>query len=617
MTIRSKLHLRKPRRFLIWLVLSGISAMLIGLPPGTPLAWGQNRGTTLEVLPPQLRQLERNFPVLNELLVSETADVARGVVRLDGRRLFTIAVPVAVDSSASSNPNQISSEGRVRLIEERLQQWVDRDFDPLTLEATAEVDPNSRQPIIYLSAEADGEPIQEELMTVTALDAEINGASLEEWADLVSERVEEALVDAQQERQPEYLRRQALVAGGILLAIGILSWSLTSLQRRLQIERHDLFSQTRAASQELSVATTELGNTPEMTTVLLQQRAANQQRQKVNDIQRRLLQLGQLLTWVIGLFVIVGLFPYSRWLQPLILRWLQVPARLLAIGIITYVAIRVSELLVDRLFWALQSSTDLAPSTSQRLILRFTTFSRVAKSIAVALVGGIGLLTAIGALGIQISPALLTLAGVVGVGISLASQNLIKDIINGFLILLEDQYGVGDVIIVGDVSGFVENMNLRITQLRNEEGRLITIPNSAISVVQNLSKEWSRVDLSVSVAYEADLDQALAVTKQVAQDMSEDPVWKDLILEPPQLLGVDRLDYAGATIRLWIKTQPLKQWDVAREYRRRLKLAFDRAGIPIGIPQQSLWLSTPAEGGLIAGQRQGANKPRHSKELDQ
>jgi small conductance mechanosensitive channel len=215
----------------------------------------------------------------------------------------------------------------------------------------------------------------------------------------------------------------------------------------------------------------------------------------------------------------------------------------------------------------------------------------VAKSIGVLFWGSIGVMAAISTLGIEVNPALLTLAGIIGVGISLASQNLIKDVINGFLILLEDQYGVGDVVAIGEVSGFVENMNLRITQLRNAEGHLITIPNSSISVVQNLSKEWSRVDLSINVAYDANLDQALKVTEQVAQEMSRDPDWQSLILETPQLLGVENLDYSGATIRLWIKTQPLKQWEVAREYRRRLKLAFDQAGISIGIPQQSLWVS--------------------------
>ncbi|MFM7425352.1 MAG: mechanosensitive ion channel family protein, partial [Elainella sp.] len=392
------------------------------------------------------------------------------------------------------------------------------------------------------------------------------------------------------ERQPDFIRQQAIWAGAILLLVGGLSLIVTSLQRRLRRERRGLSAQSRSASSELSAT-----QMPESTTALLQQQTANQQRQRFNDIKRRLFQLLQLLLWGGGIVALVSLFPQTRWLRPLILAWVQIPVRLLAVVVLTYLAIRFSEVLIDHLFWALQSGTSLATDTSQRLILRFTTFSRVAKSIAVLVLGSIGLMIAVAAIGIAINPGVLTLAGIAGVGVSLASQNLIKDVINGFLILLEDQYGVGDVVMIGEMSGLVENMNLRITQLRSSQGHLITIPNSSISVVQNLSKEWSRVDLNISVAYEADIDQALAVIDEVAQSLSTDPDWRELILEKPQLLGVENLDYAGATVRLWIKTQPLKQWEVAREYRRRLKLAFDRAGISVGVPHQALWFNNAAD----------------------
>ncbi|NJL22608.1 MAG: mechanosensitive ion channel family protein [Leptolyngbyaceae cyanobacterium SM1_3_5] len=309
----------------------------------------------------------------------------------------------------------------------------------------------------------------------------------------------------------------------------------------------------------------------------------------LSKIQRRLLQLGQIATWGGGGLLILGLFPFSRRWQPIAINLVQIPLKILAIAFGTYLAIRFSGVLVDRLFLLLQDSTSIAPEASQRLALRFSTISRVGKSIIAVFLLGLGVIIALSVINVQVGP-LLAGAGIIGLAISFASQSLIKDILNGFFILLEDQYGVGDVIIVGEVSGFVENMNLRITQLRNEEGRLITIPNSAIAIVQNLSKEWSRVDLRVDVAYSADLDQALALIEKIAQDMSRDHPWSDLILEPPLLLGVDELDNAGATVRLWIKTQPLKQWEVAREYRRRLKVAFDKAGIPFGIPQQALML---------------------------
>lgn len=581
-------------RRLIYALLSFAVSLLLICAPGA-IAWGQDSSSATDVLPSQLRKWEDDLSRFSDLLDAGSPEVSRRDIWLDGRRLFTIAVPIVQTDAENQTDDANDStpvESRVGIIEGRLQQIVEGGFEPDSLEIMVETDPNSRQPVIYVGYSRDDEFNRSELMTVTALDADINGEETQELAEEISDTVEVALLRAQRERQPEFLRQQGLWAWGILLGVSILSGILLFWQRRLRTQRRSLSDQSKTNSSALSAASTIPQASPESTALLLQRRAANQQKQRFNDIQWRLSQLTQLLLWGTGLFSIVGLFPYTRWIQPLMVRWVQIPIRLLVIVLAIYLAIRLSEIVVDRLFWALQSSTSLATNTSQRLMLRFNTFSQVAKSVVVSVWGSLGVIAAVSTLGIEINPALLTLTGIIGVGISLASQNLIKDVINGFLILLEDQYGVGDVVTIGTMSGFVENINLRITQLRNTEGQLITIPNSSITIVQNLSKEWSRVDLSISVAHDADLDQALAVTEKVANDMSHDPAWRDLILEPPQLLGVDNLDYVGATIRLWIKTQPLKQWDVAREYRRRLKLAFDKAHIPIGIPQQSLWLSS-------------------------
>jgi len=181
-------------------------------------------------------------------------------------------------------------------------------------------------------------------------------------------------------------------------------------------------------------------------------------------------------------------------------------------------------------------------------------------------------------------------AGILGIAISFASQSFVKDVINGCLILLEDQYAVGDVIDVGGASGLVEYMNLRVTQLRGAGGRLTTIPNGSIGIVHNLTKDWSRADFTIDVSYDTDVDLALAVLKQVAEQMQSDPEWQETILDPVSLLGVNRLDHSGIQIVIWIKTQPIKQWGVEREFRRRLKLAFAEHGISIGVPQRSLFL---------------------------
>lgn len=510
--------------------------------------------------------------------------LARQVVWLDGRRLFAIAVPKVSDApNTPANPNT----ARAKVIQTRLEDIVASDFDPATLQTIYKI--ANQQPVISVNTETSEGQRSTELMTVTTLDAQLNGTIPITWAGELTQIVETALIRAKQERQPSVLQRHGAIAVGIFLSLLLVSSVLHRFQQRLRQERQVLATQAQAILD--STITTQPNPA---TTQLLQQQSSNRQQQRLNEVKRWVSGLGQLMLWGVGLFVIAGLFPYTRRIQPFTLKWLQIPLRLLAIALGAYLLVRLSEVVIDRILGTLRDSATFAPEASQRVTLRFSTFARVAKSAMVLLLVGTAMILALYTIGVQVAP-LLAGAGIIGLAVSFAAQSVIKDMINGFLILLEDQYGVGDVIVIDAVSGLVENMNLRITQLRNEEGRLITIPNSAIIVVQNLSKEWSRVDLTVNVAYQADIDEALSVIDRVAQEMSRDRLWRQLILEPPLLLGIDRLDHTGATVRLWIKTQPLKQWEVAREYRRRLKLAFDEANIPIGVPQQSLWLSSPPE----------------------
>ncbi len=136
-------------------------------------------------------------------------------------------------------------------------------------------------------------------------------------------------------------------------------------------------------------------------------------------------------------------------------------------------------------------------------------------------------------------------------------------------------------------------MNLRITQIRSADGNLITIPNSQIAVVENLTNGFSRANLGINVAYHTDLDLAIGVIGQVANTMSQEPGWREMIVNPPLILGVDAFGDNSITIRIWIDTQPLQQWNVAREFRLRIKKAFDEAGITIPFPQRSVWFKNP------------------------
>lgn len=510
--------------------------------------------------------------------------LASAPVRLDGRIIFWVAAPTL--SPDATSQDSLSANQRAQEIELRLSDLASRPFDPKTLTVNWELETASKQPVIYVNGEF--------LLTVTALDAQLNGLNdLELRAEVTASAVREALLRYQQERQPPYLWQQGRYAVGIVIGMLLLTFTVMNLQHRVRRRRQHLAETTPAPT------LAQPADSQRVTTAL-RQSIVQRQKRGVLEIQQGVLKLSHWAIWLSGIFLILGLFPHTRWLQPVMWQALQLPCKLALVGITIYWLVRVSGLLVDRFFVALQEGSLLAPDGSQRLALRVSTFSQVSKSILASSIVLLGLLVGLSMIGVEVAP-LLAGAGILGLAISFAAQGLIKDIINGFLILFEDQYGIGDVIVVGDVSGFVETMNLRITQLRNEEGRLITIPNSQIAVVQNLSKEWARVDLMVPIALSADTDQALALIKQTAIDMSLEAYWQDVILEPPLLLGIDQLDHMGATARIWIKTLPLKQWEVAREYRRRLKIAFERADIEIGMPHQQVQIENvpaalPVEG---------------------
>ncbi|MGF1513350.1 MAG: mechanosensitive ion channel family protein [Elainellaceae cyanobacterium] len=599
------------RRSKLW-VFAGIAALLLTVAnaayaqPGPDL--GPNpapEAAPAEKPPSQPRAgIQRITPVLPpeiKAFVGSEDGASRvdwDTVWFDGRRLLRVAALM---------------EDRDDAIERQLEAFVTQDFDPTTLTVTPEK--IGTLTVLMATARLDGpgdgaETIASELLTVTVADAQwlsydllgFDRASQQEVVDTLARtwatRIERSLIRFKAERQGRFLLQQLQIACGILVGLLVLSMSLLRPKRRLEHRQNRLEEERTAIAQKISDMP-EDDASARLTLAQQDQRA--QQQQSISLLKRRVVQLGELALWISGGFVVVGLIPYTRWLQVLLLEASRIPGKLLIIVLVTYLLIRIDDILIDRLFAFLQRQTPrFLIHDSQRRMLRFSTFSTVAKSITNTIFAAAGGLAALWVVGVDIGP-LVAGAGIFGLAVSFAAQSLIRDIINGFLILFEDQYGVGDVVILGDVAGFVENMGLRITQLRNEEGRLITVPNGAITVVQNLTKEWSRVDLTIDVAYAANIDQALAVITKVAHDLQHDPGWKSIILEPAAVLGVDQLTHAGATVRLWIKTLPLKQWDVAREYRRRLKIAFDKAGIDIGTPHQAIYFDGPLAGAVQPG----------------
>jgi moderate conductance mechanosensitive channel len=536
-----------------------------------PNAWGQASPFPSVNLKP----FEQSF---EKLLTARDVEVDTSRVKLDGYSLFAIAAP-AVKNDKSKSDNATPIDLRRQAIEQQLNRLAASGrLDPKSLAVLSTLDRNSGLPVISVNAQY--------LMTVTELDAQLQSSDPQRWATELSSIVRNALVRAHQERQTRFLIRQGVIASGSLLIMLILSRLLAYGQRHFKARRKQLDAQNAKDSADyLSQSGSE--NLPTPAPEITATQLARQQRRNLIDLKLRTLQIGQVGLWVCGTFAILGLFPQTRWLRPFLV---STPLQLLGIGLSIYVLIRLSDVLVDQFFKSIQTHEFIPPEASQRLVLRISTVARVVKSTASLFWVGAGGLSSLSLLGVDLLP-LIAGAGILGLALSFAAQSVIKDVINGFLILFEDQYAVGDVITVGNVGGLVENINLRITQLRNSEGMLITIPNSQISTVQNLSQGWSRVDLTIQIGHSTDPDYALQVLKRLAEEMYRDRQWHSKLIEPPDILGIDAIDHAGIAIRIWIKTQPLQQWAVAREFRRRLKKAMDKESLSVGMPQQSLWFN--------------------------
>lgn len=191
--------------------------------------------------------------------------------------------------------------------------------------------------------------------------------------------------------------------------------------------------------------------------------------------------------------------------------------------------------------------------------------------------------------------AFLTGAGVLGIAIGLGAQTLVKDLLAGVFIIMENQYRKGDVVKIANITGVVEEINLRRTILRDLDGITHIVPNGQITVASNFTKLWSRVNLNISVSYNTDLDKAMAVINRVGKEIAEDPQWAPAILTPPKVLRIDNLGDSGIDIKILGETKPIHQWEVMGELRLRLKKEFDKEGIEIPWPHTKVYFGNQLE----------------------
>jgi moderate conductance mechanosensitive channel len=230
---------------------------------------------------------------------------------------------------------------------------------------------------------------------------------------------------------------------------------------------------------------------------------------------------------------------------------------------------------------------------SLRSAARATTLSFVLRSAASAIVWTIAGAMILSELGVALGP-LIAGAGIAGVALGFGAQSLVKDFISGTFMLIEDQYGVGDIIDAGEASGTVEAVSLRTTRLRDVNGTVWHIPNGNILRIGNMSQQWARALLDVSLAVDTEVERAQEVIKRVADSVWNDPDWRSAILEEPEVWGVERLGPDAIVIRLVVKTKPSEQFPVMRELRRRLLEAFAAEGIEMPDPGRVVWVERDA-----------------------
>lgn len=233
------------------------------------------------------------------------------------------------------------------------------------------------------------------------------------------------------------------------------------------------------------------------------------------------------------------------------------------------------------------------PSPAQ--VKRADTLTHVTRDVARAVVLAVGGMMILSEVGVDLKP-LLAAAGLGGLAIGFGGQSLVKDLISGFFILLEDSIRVGDVVEIAGVSGLVEEVKLRTITLRDLAGNVHVVPNGVIEKVKNMTKGYSYYVMDVGVAYRENVDEVMVVLKEIAAELQTDPAFGVDILAPLEMLGVDQFADSAVIIKCRIKTNPIQQWRIGREMNRRIKKTFDAKGIEIPFPHQTIYWGEPKQG---------------------
>ncbi len=262
--------------------------------------------------------------------------------------------------------------------------------------------------------------------------------------------------------------------------------------------------------------------------------------------------------------------------------------RILLILVLAWVAIHAAKVGLQRLEQRLIASGRQQGDMAGEAAKRAETLVRLLRQAIIIVIWVMALLIVLNELGVAVAPILAS-AGVVGLAVGFGAQNLVRDVISGFFMILENQVRIGDVAVVNGTGGLVEQINFRTLVLRDLSGVVHIFPNGTITTLANLTKQWSAYVFDIGVAYKEDTDRVVEILKQVGTELRADEYFGPLMVDDVEVFGVDRFADSAVMIKGRLRTLPIKQWEVGRQFLRRVKQAFDREGVEIPFPHRSLY----------------------------